>query len=530
MKKLIVVLSLLISGIANSQVLSNYYLESGSTNQEVILHTSFFHFMGGGYFESNVEVVGNNINFSMCYILSSTGGVTNDDQEFILNVPNTGGSNYIININLYLWDQTLNTCDYSNVIDEGTINFESPYNPVATTFVPDDSFEEYFEYIGIGDDIPNNDEVFTHRIENRSHLFIGGGQLPFGFDRIEDLTGIEAFSRLDVLQFPDSLISEFDATIHPELTWLHTSRNPISNLDVSNNPELIRLWTGGDSVSELDVTQNINLIDLRIITSAISQLDLSQNINLINLEIRDILISELDLSQNVDLSDLQVSETSISTLDLSVNQNLERLGLYRNEISNVIFNNSPLKRITLSENLLTTVDLSMCPELEYFDANNNLFTSLDFSQNPALIGLGLFEDELVSLDLRNGNNENITDLIIINLSGSLTCISVDDENLAPYPGWGTAPGLIPFSNDCALGIGDSEINNMQLYPNPVHSILNIQSQESIKSSLLYDISGKLIFSTEENIDQIDFSNYSNGIYFLKLSSEKGTVIQKIVKQ
>jgi hypothetical protein len=344
------------------------------------------------------------------------------------------------------------------------------------------------------------------------------------------LTGIEAFSRLDVLQFPDSLISEFDATIHPELTWLHTSRNPISNLDVSNNPELIRLWTGGDNVSELDVTQNINLIDLRIITSAISELDLSQNSNLTNLEMRDILTSELDLSQNVDLIDLQVSETPISTLDLSANQNLERLALTQNEISNVTFNNSPLKRINLSGNLLTTLDLSMCPELEYFDANNNLFASLDFSLNPALIGLGIVtEDELVSLDLRNGNNENITGLGIINPSGSLTCISVDDENLAPYPGWGTVP-VIAYSNDCALGIGDSEIKTIQLYPNPVHSVLQVQSQESINSFQLYDISGKLVFSSEENIDQIDFSNYSKGVYFLKIDTENGYVFQKVLKE
>lgn len=515
--------------MTNSQVLSNYYLEPGSTNQEVILHTSFFHFMGGGFFESNVEVVGNNINFSMCYILGSTAGETNDDQEFIINVPNTGGSNYIVNIKLYLHDQTLNTCDYSNVIDEGTINFETPYNPVATTFVPDDSFEDYFEYIGIGDDIPNNDEVFTHRIENRSHLFIGGGQLPFGFDRIEDLTGIEAFSRLDVLQFADSLISEFDATIHPELTWLHTSRNPISNLDVSNNPELIRLWTGGDNVSELDVTQNINLIDLRIITSAVSELDLSQNSNLTNLEMRDILISELDLSQNVDLSDLQVSETPISTLDLSANQNLKRLALRQNEISSIILNNMLLESIYFSGNLLTTVDLSMCPELKSYQSNNNLITSLDFSQNPALIGLGIVtEDELVSLDLRNGNNENITDLIVISPSGPLTCISVDDENLAPYPGWGTI-GVIIYSNDCALGTSDSEQQQAVIYPNPVQNILTIESKDSIESIQIYSMLGELLAS-EKGVSHIDFSAYTKGIYFLKIDTENGAVFQKVLKE
>jgi hypothetical protein len=221
-------------------------------------------------------------------------------------------------------------------------------------------------------------------------------------------------------------------------------------------------------------------------------LDLSQNSNLANLEIRDILISELDLSQNVGLSDLQVSETPISSLDLSANQNLAWLALRQNEISSVLFNSAPLKRINLSGNLLTTIDLSMCAELEYFNADNNLFTSLDFSQNPSLNVLGIFEDELVSLDLRNGNNEDITDLIIINLSGSLTCISVDDETQAPYPGWGTVPGLIPYSNDCALGIGDSEQQQAVIYPNPVQNMLTIESKESTESIQIYSMLGELL--------------------------------------
>ena len=242
-------------------------------------------------------------------------------------------------------------------------------------------------------------------------------------------------------------------------------------------------------------------------------------------------MSELDLSQNVDLSDLQVSETPITSLDLSANHILESLWLQQNDLTSVLLISASLKDVYLQGNLLTTIDLTMCPALESFHAVLNIFTSLDFSQNPALNWLHLtLENDLVSLDLRNGNNENLDELSIINLSGSLTCISVDDENLAPYPGWGVGNGPIIYSNDCALGIGDSEINTMQFYPNPVHSVLSVQSQELIKSLQLYDISGKLIFSSEENINQIDFSNYLNGIYFLKISTDSGNVVEKILKE
>ena len=468
MKKFIVVLCVLMSGVVNGQSLSNYYLEPGSTNQEVILHTSFYYHHGAGFIESNVEVVGNHINFSICYVLSSTTVVTNDDQEFIINVPNTGFPNYILNVNLYLWDQTLNTCDYSNVVDGGTINFESPYLPTDLVQVPDDNFEGFFEAKDLGDGLINN-LVFRHRIENISRLDIYGYNLTvLGLERIKDLTGIEHLPRLNYLFGPDNLIEEYDATNNPALERLFLSFNPLlTSLDLSSCPNLWYL--------DADYTQ-------------LSSLDVSNNLNLSYLSFTDGNITELDLTQNVNLIDLTIYRTAISSLDLSNSQNLERLWLHQNDLTSVLLNSVSLKDVYFQQNPLTTIDLSMCPALESFHAALNTFTSLDFSQNPALNWLHLtLEDDLVSLDLRNGNNENLEELSIINLSGSLTCISVDNENLAPYPGWGVGQGPIVYSNDCALGIGDSEINNMQLYPNPVHSILNIQSQESIKSSLLYDI-------------------------------------------
>ena len=75
-----------------------------------------------------------------------------------------------------------------------------------------------------------------------------------------------------------------------------------------------------------------------------------------------------------------------------------------------------------------------------------------------------------------------------------------------------------------------------IYPNPVTSIINIKSIDNQTDKLtieLQDITGKTLhvqqFDNIGNI-QIDLSNYPIGLYLIKLSSEQGVQIHKIVKQ
>ena len=257
--ELLVAVALLSFSVAQSQSLSNYYLESGSNNQEVILHTSFYYHHGAGFIESNVEVVGNTINFSICYGLSSTTVVTNDDREFVINLPNPF-PNYNLNVSLYLWDQNTNACDYSTVVDGGPVNFDYPYNPTDLVQVPDDNFEGFFEAMNLGDGQINN-LVFRHRIQNISRLNIYGYELDLlGLEQIVDLTGIEHLPRLDYLFGPDNLIQEYDATNNPALEVLILSFNPqLTTIDLSSCPNLWYLDVDYTQLSNLVVSNNPNL-------------------------------------------------------------------------------------------------------------------------------------------------------------------------------------------------------------------------------------------------------------------------------
>jgi Secretion system C-terminal sorting domain len=75
-------------------------------------------------------------------------------------------------------------------------------------------------------------------------------------------------------------------------------------------------------------------------------------------------------------------------------------------------------------------------------------------------------------------------------------------------------------------------NSVVIFPNPTQSIINVKSDNSIKSIQLYDVQGRLLQTklTAETSTSIDISDKSNGIYFLKITSNKGIKVERIVKQ
>lgn len=99
---------------------------------------------------------------------------------------------------------------------------------------------------------------------------------------------------------------------------------------------------------------------------------------------------------------------------------------------------------------------------------------------------------------------------------------------------------ILYSNvgDCSLfGVGIEEQfneNNLKIYPNPGSTNLTIELID-IKTSFnaqvyLFDITGKEIYSTSINqsINTIDVSSFKNGLYLLKIVSDKGEVKSSLI--
>ncbi|MFT6127839.1 MAG: hypothetical protein ACJAVA_002335, partial [Flavobacteriaceae bacterium] len=83
-----------------------------------------------------------------------------------------------------------------------------------------------------------------------------------------------------------------------------------------------------------------------------------------------------------------------------------------------------------------------------------------------------------------------------------------------------------------IGISDFENSQFSIYPNPVKDILNINTSISNYILEIYTIQGQLINEKTVNSGSqvVDYSSLANGVYILKLSSEKASQTYKIIKQ
>lgn len=74
--------------------------------------------------------------------------------------------------------------------------------------------------------------------------------------------------------------------------------------------------------------------------------------------------------------------------------------------------------------------------------------------------------------------------------------------------------------------------SIKIFPNPAVDFVKIQSKHTFKSIELFDVQGRILQTSMENKKEtaVDLSKQSKGIYFLKIITEKGSKIEKIIKE
>tara|TARA_R110002049_G_scaffold206269_1_gene376816 strand:- start:66052 stop:67620 length:1569 start_codon:yes stop_codon:yes gene_type:complete len=223
-----------------------------------------------------------------------------------------------------------------------------------------------------------------------------------------------------------------------------------------------------------------------------------------------------------DISGLQYF-TSVSELNISGN-NISDLSLLFGNVPNVASKNSQTKNASV--NTFTGLQVLNC-------SNNNL-TNLDLSGVSTLTSLDCSNNQLESLNLKNGNNTILTSFNATSNS-SLACAQVDDVAWSDA-NWANKDSQTEFKTDCAtvLGLDDViEKESIAFYPNPVSDFIHLESDETIKKAIIYNLFGQEIgvFNKESIIDNsIDVSNRLQGIYFLKVEINDTFQVIKFVKE
>jgi hypothetical protein len=108
----------------------------------------------------------------------------------------------------------------------------------------------------------------------------------------------------------------------------------------------------------------------------------------------------------------------------------------------------------------------------------------------------------------------------------------------PGTGNGTYASLFACQSNCIqTSVYVEGIKSLMIYPNPTDQIVNIQFSITVKQSIkirLINTIGEIIFIEDlqnysgDYSKKINLEGYSKGIYFLKIITEKGIAVKKIV--
>ena len=220
-------------------------------------------------------------------------------------------------------------------------------------------------------------------------------------------------------------------------------------------------------------------------------------------------LESLDVSQNPALTSISVSDSNLTELDVSNNPNLENLQIGYNQIGEL--------------------DLSNNPNLKHITSLGNPHVTLDFSQNPNLEFASLQGlPNLRMINFQNGNNA-ILDMYVHG-NTFLECIQIDPEYVGSIPAeWDVQEG-VTFSDNCILGLDESLLSEIEIYPNPVRNQFHIKHSERITSVEIYSLSGqKLIQQKGENTTEVNVSHLSKGTYIVRIQTQTGKVFtEKII--
>ena len=157
------------------------------------------------------------------------------------------------------------------------------------------------------------------------------------------------------------------------------------------------------------------------------------------------------------LTQLSVSENQLTSLDISQNPNIEFLNVEYNQITSLDVSQNPdIGYLNARFNQITSLDVTQNPNLYFLGLPQNQITSLDVTQNPNLVGLSVSENGLTSLDV----SQNPILGVLYLSTNQLTSLDVSQN-----------PSLIN------LTLSRNQLTSLDVSQNPILDILFVSNND-----------------------------------------------------
>jgi len=92
---------------------------------------------------------------------------------------------------------------------------------------------------------------------------------------------------------------------------------------------------------------------------------------------------------------------------------------------------------------------------------------------------------------------------------------------------------VNFTTECTdnIPVDSKENRTIEIYPNPSDYIITIEMENLINATIeIYNVSGKLVLSKELNskVEKINISDFSKGIYIVKVMQNRSLNVKKVI--
>ena len=271
---------------------------------------------------------------------------------------------------------------------------------------------------------------------------------------------------------------DFSTNINIETIILAGIPTLVGTFNTTNNVLLDYLYVSqGTQVTAFDFTTNVLLTSLTIASNPIASgtLDFTNNVILDFLHAKNCGLNTVNLTGLTVLEFVHLEGNNLTAINVSTNVSIVSLFLGLNnltgtlDVSNLsilnnlnLLNNSNLTAITEPTTNVVTIliisgtgitghfDTSGYTSLTSFRARVTLITCIDLSVNPSITYLDLAVcNALVTLNLANGNNVNLTDSNIdLTNTNNITCVTVDNIAYANANWTTNIPATVNFQVAC----------------------------------------------------------------------------------
>ncbi|MEM6719887.1 MAG: lectin-like protein [Bacteroidota bacterium] len=406
------------------------------------------------------------------------------------------------------------------------------------TQIPDPNFEARLEALGY-DDISGDGQVPTSLIRNVTSLNVDA-------QNISDLTGIEAFTRLDELRADNNNLTNPDFSQNKVLRRLFLRNNNITVFDLTANTNIQRLLVEGNGMTDLNLTGVTNLDNLFAAGNNLTEIDLSTNIrlkvvglgtnNLSRVDIRNgnnTNITIMQLTNNPNLYCVEVDDAAYSTTnwtnidaqtgfsevdcyvsipDANFEAALHTLG-YDDISGDGQVPVSLIETVTSlsigSSGISDLTGIANFTALETLLANNNSISTADLSSNANLITVSLRNNGLTSLDVTGSPNLG---LILVE-TNNLTSIDVTNNPLLTRL-WAQNNSLnaLDVSNNTilrAIGATNSNLSSLDVSNIPTLEQLYVEGNNLTELDVSNNPALVILGASSNNLSSLNMQNGNN---------------------